>query len=181
MFSKEKRRNNMADILKKITMGLGSIILAALLLALTAPKTVHAVVSALVTVANTAANPVPTQQAIPAKPFFGRMVLSSGSAQSAGPGTGETLAVSNITLTNFSNSTQQVFVFNPVFSTGGTCGDPVIGGGEPSMYVDVPALQTVTLPFPSSVVFTPINSSSCIAAEDLSGSPVEIYVTGFAQ
>jgi hypothetical protein len=59
MFSKEKRRNNMADVLKKITMGLGSMVLAALLLALTAPKTVHAVVTTLVTVANTAANPVP--------------------------------------------------------------------------------------------------------------------------
>jgi hypothetical protein len=166
---------------KRFLMGLGTVLLLAVSLQLFAPKAVHAIVSTLVTVANTSANPVPTQPAMPAKPFFGRLALSSGSAQSAGPGTGGILAVSNITLTNFSNSTQQVFVFNPVFSTGGTCGDPVIGGGEPSMYVDVPALQTVTLPFPSPVVFTPINSSSCIAAEDLSGSPVELYVTGFAQ
>ncbi len=49
----------MTNILKKITMGLGGVFLAALLLAAAAPKTVRAVVSTLVTVANTAANPVP--------------------------------------------------------------------------------------------------------------------------
>jgi hypothetical protein len=54
----------MANIFKKITMGLGGIVLAALLLALTAPKTVHAVVSTLVTVANTPSNPVYTTDAI---------------------------------------------------------------------------------------------------------------------
>jgi hypothetical protein len=47
------------SILKKIAIGFGGVVLAALLLALTAPKAVHAVVSTLVTVANTATNPVP--------------------------------------------------------------------------------------------------------------------------
>jgi len=41
-------------------MGLGGIVLGALLLALAEPKAAHAVVSALVTVGNTSANPVPT-------------------------------------------------------------------------------------------------------------------------
>lgn len=49
------------NILRKIAMGIGGTIVIALLFGLVAPKTAHAVVSALVTVANTSANPVPTQ------------------------------------------------------------------------------------------------------------------------
>jgi hypothetical protein len=60
----EKGRNSMTNIWKKITMGLGGIVLAALLLAVAAPKTVHAVVSTLVTVANTPSNPVYTTDAV---------------------------------------------------------------------------------------------------------------------
>lgn len=48
------------NVLRKILVGLGSIVVVALVLTLAAPKTVHAIVSALVTVSNTAANPVPT-------------------------------------------------------------------------------------------------------------------------
>ena len=46
-------------ILKRLLMGFGSILAAALLLALAAPKSAHAIVAALVQVTNTAANPVP--------------------------------------------------------------------------------------------------------------------------
>ncbi len=45
--------------LQRFLMGLGTILLLALALQLVAPKAVHAVVSTLVTVANTATNPVP--------------------------------------------------------------------------------------------------------------------------
>jgi hypothetical protein len=48
------------ELLKRCLMGLGTILLLALSLQLFAPKTVHAVVSTLVTVANTSSNPVPT-------------------------------------------------------------------------------------------------------------------------
>lgn len=48
------------DVLRKIVIGLGAIVVVALMLALASPKTVHAIVSTLVTVANTSANPVPT-------------------------------------------------------------------------------------------------------------------------
>lgn len=48
------------NALKQIVFGIAGIVVVALVLALAAPKTVHAVVSALVTVANTSANPVPT-------------------------------------------------------------------------------------------------------------------------
>jgi hypothetical protein len=46
-------------ILQRFLMGLGTVLLLALSLQLVAPKAVHAVVSTLVTVANTASNPVP--------------------------------------------------------------------------------------------------------------------------
>ncbi len=45
-------------ILQRFLMGFGTVLLLALSLQLVAPKAVHAVVSTLVTVANTAANPV---------------------------------------------------------------------------------------------------------------------------
>jgi hypothetical protein len=46
--------------LKRFVMGIGGIAMLAALLQLATPKAVHAVVSALVTVANTTSNPVPT-------------------------------------------------------------------------------------------------------------------------
>lgn len=49
------------NVLRRIAMGIGGTVVIALVIGLAAPKTVHAVVSALVTVANTPANPVPVQ------------------------------------------------------------------------------------------------------------------------
>jgi hypothetical protein len=46
-------------ILKRLLMGFGSILAAALLLAVTVPKSAHAIAAALVQVTNTTANPVP--------------------------------------------------------------------------------------------------------------------------
>lgn len=46
-------------ILHRFLMGIGSLLLLAVSLPLFAPKAVHALVSTLVTVANTTANPVP--------------------------------------------------------------------------------------------------------------------------
>lgn len=50
-------------LLQRLLMGLGTVLLLAVSVELLAPKVVHGVVSTLVTVANTAANPVPVQQA----------------------------------------------------------------------------------------------------------------------
>jgi hypothetical protein len=47
------------QVLKRLSMGFGSILAAALLLAVAAPKATHALVAALVQVTNTSANPVP--------------------------------------------------------------------------------------------------------------------------
>jgi hypothetical protein len=52
----------MMNVLRRIAMGIGGVVIAVLLLALAAPKAVHAIVSTLVTVANTSSNPVPMQQ-----------------------------------------------------------------------------------------------------------------------
>ncbi len=51
----------MKNVLKRIAMGVGGVVIVALLLALVAPKAVHAIVSTLVTVANTSSNPVPVE------------------------------------------------------------------------------------------------------------------------
>lgn len=48
------------NALRRIAMGLGGTLLIAVVSALAAPKAAHAVLSALVTVTNTSANPVPT-------------------------------------------------------------------------------------------------------------------------
>ena len=47
------------QVLKRLLMGFGSILAAALLLVVAAPKSAHALVAALVQVSNTPANPVP--------------------------------------------------------------------------------------------------------------------------
>jgi len=49
------------NVLRRITMGIGGTVVVALVIGLAAPKTVRAVVSTLVTVANTPANPVPNR------------------------------------------------------------------------------------------------------------------------
>ncbi len=46
---------------RRIAMAIGGTVAVALVIGLAAPKTVHALVSALVTVANTSANPVPNR------------------------------------------------------------------------------------------------------------------------
>jgi hypothetical protein len=170
-------------LLERFLMGLGTVLLLAISLQLVAPKAVRAVVSTLVTVANTAANPVPTQQAIPTKPFFDRLVLSPGTVFSTGPGPSGTLAVTSIMISNLSTTsgTQEVFITAPIITTGGTCGDAVIGGGGAQMRLLVPQAQTLSVSFPTPVVFSPINGVSCIAAENFVNSPIEVYVTGFVQ
>jgi hypothetical protein len=48
------------QMVKRLLMGFGAILAAALMLAVAAPKSAHALVAALVQVTNTTANPVPT-------------------------------------------------------------------------------------------------------------------------
>ncbi len=158
------------------------VLLLALSLQLFAPKAVHAVVSTLITVANTTSNPVPTPQVIPGQPFFARLALSGGPTQAAGPGSSGRLAVTNITISNLSTTspTQEVYILAPVIS-GGSCSDAVIGGDDPTLRLLVPQAQTLTVTFPTPLVFSPVDGLSCVAAENFSNSLVEVYVTGFVQ
>ncbi len=167
---------------RMITVG-GGVAITALLLTLAAPKAVHAVVSTLVTVSNTKANPVPSQQVIPGQPFFGTLEPSpSDGADSAGPGTSGTLAVTNITITNLASVTQEVLVFAPTFSNGLTCGDPSYGSANPYLRLLVPGAQTLSISYPTPLVFAPVNGISCVAAENfVTGGTIEVYVTGFVQ
>jgi hypothetical protein len=59
-YIKTKSKEEKMNVLQRLLMGLGTVVLLAVSVNLFAPKAVHAVVSTLVTVANTSANPVPT-------------------------------------------------------------------------------------------------------------------------
>jgi hypothetical protein len=52
----------MKNMLRRIAFGVSGVVIVALILVLAAPKAVHAIVSTLVTIANTASNPVPVQE-----------------------------------------------------------------------------------------------------------------------
>ena len=68
----------MMNVLRRIAMGIGGAVVVALAIGLAAPKTVRAVVSALVTVANTSTNPVPAQEVKESRSNFVSVTLSSG-------------------------------------------------------------------------------------------------------
>ncbi len=122
----------------------------------------------------------PTPPAFPTTPFFSRLLLTNGAPVSAGPIKG-TLGVTNLTFSNFNNTAVKVFVFLPVFVSGGVCGSPVIGGGSPGGYFMIGANQTLTIPYPTPQVYTGL--PSCLAANITSGgsSQVELYVTGYSE
>src|SRR4051812_18363344 len=77
------------------------------------------------------------EEVIPSHTWSGSMQVLNAT-RSVGPGTG-VLGISSLTLTNFDNSPQQVFLFVPIFSGGGcgTGGSTIIGGGSPQMTVYV--------------------------------------------
>jgi hypothetical protein len=72
-------------LLQRLLMGIGTVLLLALSLQLAAPKAVHAVVSTLVTVANTTADPVPVHS-VDSQPLlqtFDGLAVCSAPAQEA--------------------------------------------------------------------------------------------------
>ncbi len=122
------------------------------------------------------------EPALPTRPFFAQMNLGPGQKKAVGPGA-KTLGVTSLTITNFNNSVQQLFIFAPV--VGGTaCSAAISGGGNPSMHLILEPSRTIDLVFPTALVFAPINGVSCIAGEVTtvqSGGHVEIDVNGFVQ
>ncbi|HUI95995.1 MAG TPA: hypothetical protein VLX44_09605 [Xanthobacteraceae bacterium] len=122
------------------------------------------------------------EPALPTKPFFAQMSVLSGQRKAVGPGA-KTLGVTSLTITNFNNTVQQLFIFAPVMDAT-SCGGQVTGGGNPSMHLILAPSQTLHLTYPSALVFAPINGVSCVAGEVTtvqSGGSVEIDVNGFVQ
>jgi|SRR5271157_2162432 len=162
-----------------------SIIGISFVLTLATSHKVRAAVSALVTVSNTSANPVPTVQAIPATPFFGRMQLSGTGAQSVGPGTG-TLGVTQIVITNFDSTVNQVNIYAALLNSG-TCGgtNNVSAGTDPFLIFRVQPNSTLVIPAPTPLVFSPQTGydslpHTCVAASmPITAGNVFVTVNGF--
>jgi hypothetical protein len=154
-------------LIKLVLYAAGAVIIMAVVGTLAAPKLAATIRGAFVEVV------------IPSRPFYDSMSVLN-SVVSVGPDTG-TLGVSNITLINFDSTSQQVFIFAPIFSGGG-CGSAVTGGSSPRMTVYVQPQQTLVIPYPSPLVFTGFSGHTCVAAEVttvLHGGSVEVDVTGF--
>jgi len=156
---------------KTILWAVGGFITLAAIGTLSAPRLSAAIKAAFVEVV------------IPSKPFFDTMFLANNNPQSVGSDLG-TFGVTTITLTNFSQSTQQVFIFAPVFSSGGCggSGSLIIGGGRPTMNVYVQPRSTQTISYPTPLVFAGIGGHACLAAEVttlLNDGSVEVTVNGF--
>src|SRR5262245_30449736 len=64
--------------------------------------------------------------AVPANPVSATITITSGQKKAAGPAAG-TLGDTSLTITNFNNSTQQLFVLAPV-PGGPNCASQITGG-----------------------------------------------------
>jgi hypothetical protein len=123
------------------------------------------------------------EQVIPGKTWSGSMSVLN-TTNSMGPGSnGGILGITSITLTNFDTSPQQVFIFVPIFASGGcgTGGSNIVGGTTPQMTVYVQPQSTLHLTYPTPLVISPYQSVTCVAAEvttQLHGGSVEIDVNG---
>jgi len=118
----------------------------------------------------------------PSQPFQTSLNTFGGQAGptfSAGTDQG-TLSVTSLILTNLNNVVERVQVFQP--SNPDACGLNAQIGGPGTIHLDL-LLQpssTLSLPFPSPLVFNPINGHSCIgiAGGQVPGIVV-VQVTGF--
>lgn len=160
-------------LIKFVLYAAGAVIITAAVGSLAAPKLAAAIRAAFVEVV------------IPSKPFYESMTIVNGRPTAIGPDAG-TWGVTNITLTNYDASPQQVFIFLPVLASGGTAGcESVFVGGSsppPRMQIYVQPQQTLVIPYPTPLVFSGVNGHTCIAAEMttlLHGGSVEIDVNGF--
>jgi hypothetical protein len=139
--------------------------------ALTSPKLSAAIKATLV------------ETVLPSQPFFAvaKTPVNIPGPFAVGPNAG-TLGVTNLILTNFNNQLSQINIFQPIMSPNAAdCGGPVASSGGPGsifMTVRLEPNQTLSLPFPTPLVMTPINGHSCIAVEGPPGF-FEAYVTGF--
>jgi hypothetical protein len=124
----------------------------------------------------------PVEVVLPSQPFQAQLNTFGGQAGptfSVGPTQG-TLAVTSLILTNLNNVAERVQIFQP--SNPDACGLGAEIGGPGTIHMDllIPPSQSLSLPFPTPLVFNPINGHACIG---MSGGQVPgiviVQVTGF--
>jgi hypothetical protein len=127
-------------------------------------------------------SPTPVETVVPSQPFQAQLNTFGGTAGptfSVGPAQG-TLAVTSLILTNLNSVVERVQIFQA--SNVDACGIGAQIGGPGSIHMDLllQPQQTLSLPFPSPLVFSPINGHACIG---MSGGQVPgiviVQVTGF--
>jgi len=155
--------------LKKSILFSGGCLLAAVSISLfNAPKLSAAIKAVFV------------ESVLPSKPFFTRIPAGLNRDFAVGPDQNGTLGVTSIMLTNFSNESEAVDIYQPVMAPNEMgCSLIKANGGPDSIFfvARVPAAQTITLPFPSPLVFSPVDGHSCIAFR--AAPDLDMYVTGF--
>jgi len=118
----------------------------------------------------------------PSQPFSATLNTFGGTAGptfSVGPAQG-TLSVSSLILTNLDNVPERIQIFQA--ANPDACGLNAQIGGQGSIHMDllVPPSQSISLPFPTPLVFSSTNGHSCIG---MSGGTVPgivvVQVTGF--
>jgi hypothetical protein len=130
---------------------------------------------------------------IPSKPFFGVMTMTPGLTynyfKSVGPGSG-TLGITNITLTNLDTAfARRVNFVNAVFA-GSACvaslppggGGLIASYGDPQFDVVVQANSTLSISYPTPLVFQGNGGPTCVTAhvEGIRSSDnFEVQITGF--
>jgi hypothetical protein len=118
---------------------------------------------------------------LPSQPFQATLAVpSEGQVVTAGPSAFRTLGVTSLVLTNLAPTVETVIIFQPAFSAGAFCGDVDArfgGPGSIQMAVKLQPNQTLSIPFPSPLVFTQINNQSCIGVTG--SAKIQTYVTGF--
>src|SRR6185437_3362798 len=144
-----ERKNIMLK--KRLLCAAGGLVVLAGIGTLSAPKLKAAIKAAFVEVVQ------------PSRPFYATVftpVNFPGVPFAAGPDQG-TIGVTNITVTNFQNTPAQVTIFQPVLNPDArSCGGGVASFGGPGsidISVHLQPEQTLTLPFPTPLVFTPQN------------------------
>jgi hypothetical protein len=96
-------------IFKRFLMGIGTVVLLALSLQLVAPKAVHAVVSTLVTIANTPANPVPIRDVADPTNFpYSAELCAEANVGSCDPSLSQAFVVPSVTSTG--NTVKQLVI-----------------------------------------------------------------------
>lgn len=122
------------------------------------------------------------QVVAPSRPYYQDAQKTPGNVTTFGPDTG-TLAVSNITVTNGHAFPERVWIFTPAIASSlPECANGVATYDRslPGLRVEVPANQTVSISYPSPLVFKPYMGHTCIGAE-IDSPYIDLHVNGFVE